>query len=87
MADDKTEKRARHWERTRNLTVIVLIVWFIFSFVIHWFAKDLNTATFIGFPLGYYFAAQGSLAVFVVLIYVHNVLQDKIDDESGLGEE
>ncbi len=43
--------------------------------------------SFIGFPLGYYFAVQGSLAVFVVLIYVHNKLQDKIDDEAGFGEE
>lgn len=87
MSDDKTSKRARHWTKTRNLTILVLVIWFIFSFVVHWFAKSLNSATFIGFPLGYYFAVQGSLAIFVILIFFQNWRQDKIDDEAGLGEE
>ena len=86
MSQSKAEARARHWEKTRNLTIVVLIIWFIFSFVVHWFAKDLNAASFLGFPLGYYFAVQGSLAIFVILIFVQNWMQDKIDDEAGLGE-
>ncbi|MHC8510279.1 MAG: DUF4212 domain-containing protein [Rhodospirillales bacterium] len=85
MADSSTGQS--HWEKTRNLTFLVLVVWFIFSFVIHWFAKPLNEMSFIGFPLGYYFAVQGSLAVFVALIFFSNWRQDKIDDEFGLGEE
>ncbi|MEM7243251.1 MAG: sodium/substrate symporter small subunit [Pseudomonadota bacterium] len=40
--------------------------------------------SFLGFPLGYYFAVQGSLAIFVILIFVQNSIQDKIDDEAGL---
>lgn len=87
MSQDKASKRARHWSRTRNLTIVVLVLWFIFSFVVHWFAKDLNQASFIGFPLGYYFAVQGSLAIFVILIFVQNWLQDRIDDTSGLADE
>ncbi|WP_421880560.1 DUF4212 domain-containing protein [Pacificispira sp.] len=87
MSQDKTEARARHWMRTKNLTIVVLILWFIFSFVVHWFANELNAASFLGFPLGYYMAVQGSLIVFVVLIFVQNVLQDKIDDEAGFSEE
>jgi putative solute:sodium symporter small subunit len=84
MADSKAEVRKRHWAKTRNLTIFVLIVWFIFSFVVHWFAKDLNEVSFIGFPLGYYFAAQGSLIIFVVLIFFQNWRQDRIDEEAGL---
>lgn len=84
MADSKAEVRRRHWAKTRNLTIVVLVIWFIFSFVVHWFAKDLNEVTFIGFPLGYYFAAQGSLIIFVVLIFAQNWRQDKIDEEAGL---
>ena len=75
----------RHWERTRNLTYIILVLWFIFSFVVHWFAPALNKINFIGFPLGYYFAAQGSLAIFVVLIFYQNWKQDQIDDAAGVG--
>lgn len=87
MSQNKSDARARHWEKTRNLTFLVLAIWFIFSFVVHWFAKDLNGSSFMGFPLGYYFAVQGSLAIFVLLIFFHNWMQDKIDDEAGLGEE
>ena len=81
------DKRKKHWEKTRNLTIVILILWVIFAFVIPWNAHSLNAATFIGFPLGYYFIAQGSLIAFVVLIFVHNWFQDKIDDEFGFGEE
>ena len=87
MSQEKSEARRRHWEKTRTLTIVVLVVWFIFAFVVHWFAKSLNELSFLGFPLGYYFAVQGSLAIFVVIIFLQNVLQDRIDDESGLSDE
>lgn len=86
MSQDKSEKRRLHWEKTRNLTILVLVIWFIFSFVVHWFAKGLNEMSFIGFPFGYYLAVQGSLIIFVLLIFFQNWRQDKIDDESGLSE-
>ena len=79
--------RASHWEKTKRLTIIVLIIWFIFSFGVHWFADSLNNYSFIGFPLGFYMAAQGSLIVFVLLIWYLAWAQQKIDDESGVAEE
>ncbi|MDE0111187.1 MAG: DUF4212 domain-containing protein [Albidovulum sp.] len=84
MSSDNSANEARHWAKTRNLTIWILVVWFIFSFVVHLFAKGLNGMSFIGFPVGYYFAVQGSLIIFVALIVVQNLLQDKIDDEAGL---
>ena len=80
MATRKSEAQARHWSKTYWLTVVVLILWFIFSFVVHWYAKELNGFRFLGFPLGYYMAAQGSLFAFVILIFVQNWIQDGIDD-------
>ncbi len=86
MSQELPENLKRHWERTRSLTIFVLLVWFIFSFVVHWFAASLNEMSFMGFPLGYYFAVQGSLAIFVILIFFQNWKQDQIDDEAGVGE-
>jgi len=86
MADATESTRQRHWTRTRNLTYLVLIIWFVFAFILPWNAKALNEYTFLGFPLGYYFPVQGSLIVFVVLIWVQNWRQDQIDDEAGLSE-
>tara|TARA_R110001606_G_C15000822_1_gene607078 strand:- start:74 stop:337 length:264 start_codon:yes stop_codon:yes gene_type:complete len=87
MVDSDSEKIKQHWVKTRNLTWLVLVIWAIFAFVVPWYAKPLNAYSFIGFPLGYYFIAQGSLIVFVLLIFFQNWRQDAIDDEAGLGEE
>ena len=84
MPNDNGSTRRRHWTMTRNLTLWILVLWFVFAFVVHWFADSLNGASFIGFPLGYYFAVQGSLLIFVILIFVQNWIQDRIDDETGL---
>ncbi|MEK9828732.1 MAG: DUF4212 domain-containing protein [Rhodospirillales bacterium] len=86
MADVTPEKLQIHWSKTRKLTWLVLAIWAIFAFVIPGFAKDLNSMSFIGFPLGYYFCVQGSLLVFVLLIFFQNWKQDAIDDEAGVGE-
>ena len=66
---------------------MTLAIWFVFSFLVHWFADGLNGATFLGFPLGFYMAAQGSLVVFVVLIFWFARTQDKIDRECGMAED
>lgn len=77
------EENSAHWRASRNLTIFVLVIWAIFAFVVHVFAKTLNEYSFLGFPLGYYMAVQGSLAIFVVLIFFHNWRQDAIDEEYG----
>lgn len=87
MAEVTPEVRAKHWAKTRNLTFIVLAIWFFFAFVVHWFADALNATSFLGFPLGFYMAAQGALIAFVVLIFWFNYAQGKIDEEFGVAEE
>jgi len=86
MAVDQA-KREEHWARTRRLMFVTLGIWFVFAYVVHWFARGLNEVSFLGFPLGFYMAAQGSLAIFVILIFWSNRAQDKIDRECGVAEE
>lgn len=81
------EQAVRHWTRTRTLMFVTLTIWFIFSFVVHFFAPELNEISFIGFPLGFYMAAQGSLIVFVVLIFWFAAKQNQIDEECGVAED
>lgn len=66
---------------------IMLALWLFFSFIIHMFVNDLNTIVILGFPLGFYMAAQGSLIAFVVMLFVFARLQDNIDREEGFAEE
>ena len=80
-------EQTTHWRRTRSLMWVTLVIWFVFSFLVHWFADALNEMSFLGFPLGFYMAAQGSLVVFVVLIFWFARAQDKIDRECGVAED
>jgi putative solute:sodium symporter small subunit len=84
MSDNQREA---HWKKTKSLMIVHLTIWFIFSFVVHWFANQLNSMSFLGFPLGYYMAAQGSLFVFVVQLFVFVKQQDKIDRQFGMAED
>lgn len=86
---DKKASDEAHWARTRNLMLAHLGVWFFFGFIIHMFVRQLNTITvpFLGFPLGFYMAAQGSLIVFVVMLFVFAWQQDRIDRQHGVAED
>jgi putative solute:sodium symporter small subunit len=75
------ENRRRHWEKTRSLTFIVLAIWAVFAVVVPWFARELDSFSFLGFELGFYMVVQGSLIIFVLLIVFQNWQQDRIDDE------
>ena len=81
------DQKVVHWNRTRSLMIVHIVIWFIFSFVVHWFANDLNKVSFFGFPLGFYMAAQGSLIVFVVQLFLFARQQHKIDVECGMAEQ
>ena len=87
MAQLSAENRVEHWRQTRRLMIIHLTIWFIFSYVVHWFAVPLNNISFFGWPLGYYMAAQGSLIVFVVQLFLFNRQQHAIDTRFGVAED
>lgn len=84
MSDDN---RTAHWSKTRNLMIIHLSIWFVFAYLVHWFAANLNSMSFLGFPFGYYMAAQGSLFAFVIQLFIFVKQQDKIDREFGMAED
>lgn len=87
MENGLSERDRKYWSSTRALTWVILILWFIFSFVVPWYAAELNAYEFLGFPLGYYMVVQGSLLAFVVLIFIQNWIQDGIDSSAGYGSE
>ena len=82
------QQREEYWRYNIKLTTVLLVIWFVVTFLISgiW-ASYLNQWTIIGFPLGYYMAAQGSLAIFVIEIAVYAYLMNKKDEEYGIREE
>ena len=81
------DRAVEHWNRTRSLMWFALAVWLFFGYIIHFFANQLNSIVILGFPLGFYMAAQGSLIVFVVLIFWFAHRQNQIDEDAGLAED
>ena len=73
--------KEKHWEKTKGLMIITLVIWFIFGYLIFMFGSSLNEGSFLGYPLAYYMCAQGSIIAFVVLIFWFANKQEKIDEE------
>lgn len=80
---------ARHeeyWRKNLFITAVLLLIWFVATFIEGWFARDLNTVTFLGFPLGFYMSAQGSLIIYVIIIGVYAWYMKKLDKEYDVDE-
>lgn len=78
-----------HLVRTRRLTIAALVLWVVLSVVINMLVMVLDTITvpMLGFPLGFYVSAQGSLIALVALLFWHARHQDQIDREHGVAED
>ena len=76
------EQRA-YWRRTLTLTCILLIVWFVFTFLTSGFAAQLNSISFLGFPLGFYMSAQGSVIIYVLIVWIYAKCMNRLDERYG----
>lgn len=81
------EKAQAYWKENISTILKLLVVWFIVSFgcgII--FINELNTIEISGVKLGFWFAQQGAIYVFVILIFVYVRLMTKIDEKYGVNE-
>ena len=77
-----------YWKATLGLIRNVLIVWFIVSYLLGIIlGPALNNVFLGGYPLGFWFAQQGSIYVFVALIFIYAKLMGKIDERFNVHEE
>lgn len=81
------ERLEAYWSENKRLTWIVMMIWFFVTYVAAFFSTELNSIIIFGFPLGYYMAAQGSLIVFVILIFFYAARMNKLDKKYGVEEE
>jgi putative solute:sodium symporter small subunit len=80
-----SEKHKKYWKTNIRYLFILLSIWFLVSFVFGILLVDqLNTIKIGGFKLGFWFAQQGSIYVFVVLIFVYIRLMNKLDKKFKL---
>jgi putative solute:sodium symporter small subunit len=79
--------RQEYWRRNLRLMAVLLTIWALVGFGAGiLFADALNNIDFMGFPLGFWFAQQGSIITFVILIAVYVWRMDALDKEFGIDE-
>ena len=77
-------KEKKYWKKNLKYLTILLSIWFLVSFVFGiLLVEALNTIRIGGFKLGFWFAQQGAIYVFVILIFVYIRLMNKLDKKFG----
>jgi putative solute:sodium symporter small subunit len=88
MLKPMTPEQARaYWRRNLSLMLRLLVIWFVVSYGCGiLFVEELNTIRLGGYKLGFWFAQQGSIYVFVALIFYYRRKMAKLDREFGVEE-
>lgn len=81
-----TETHRHYWQRNLRITGVLLAIWFVVTFVISYFARELNF-TFFGWPFSFWMGAQGALIIYVVIIWYYARVMNRLDQEHGVAEE
>ena len=80
-----TESHRQYWRKNLNVTAILLAIWFVVTFVVSYFARDLSFS-FFGWPFSFWMGAQGSLAIYVLIIGFYARYMNNLDIEHGVQE-
>lgn len=78
-------RHQEYWSKNLRITAVLLAIWFFVTYVIGYFARDLSF-NFFGWPFSFYMGAQGSLIVYVLIIWFYAQYMNKLDKEYGVDE-
>ena len=80
-------KSLTYWRKTQYLTISLLVLWFVVTFVMNWHARSLNEIVIFGFPLAFFMGAQGILVIYLAIIWFYNHRMRKLDAQFGIENE
>lgn len=81
-----TQKHKEYWQRNLRMTTFLLVVWFVVTFVVSFFARELSGLTIFGFPFGFYMGAQGALVIYVLIVWYYARYMNALDKECNAHE-
>jgi len=81
-----SQKHQEYWNKNLRITAILLAIWFVVTFVISYFAREINSFNFFGWPLAFYMGAQGSLIIYVIIIWYYARYMNNLDREYDVHE-
>lgn len=74
-----------HSRRRLRMTALLLVVWFVVTFVVSYFARNLNFE-FFGWPFSFWMGAQGSVIIYCAITWFYAAYMDRLDAERGVGD-
>ena len=80
-----TERQREYWRKNLRITAVLMVIWFIVTFGVGYFARDLNF-TFFGWPFSFWVGGQGALIVYVLMIAYYARTMNRLDREFGVAE-
>ncbi len=83
---EMSDRHREYWQRNLRITGILLGIWFVVTFVVSYFARNLSF-NFFGWPFSFWMGAQGALVVYVAIIWYYAHYMNKLDQEYGVAEE
>lgn len=81
-----SERHHHYWHKNLRMTGVLLLVWFMVTFFVSYFARDLSFS-FFGWPFSFWVASQGALVVYVLIIWFYARYMRRLDREHGVAEE
>jgi putative solute:sodium symporter small subunit len=82
-----TDSMREYWSKNLRITAVLLVIWFVVTYVASFYARELNEIVVLGFPLGFYMGAQGSLVIYVLIIVFYAWYMNRLDRKYGVHEE
>jgi putative solute:sodium symporter small subunit len=80
-----TQKHREYWNKNLRITAILLFIWFLVTFVIGFYARELSF-NFFGWPFAFYMGAQGSLIIYVIIIWYYARYMNQLDKDYDVHE-
>ena len=80
-----TDNHRRYWRKNLWITSVLLVIWFVVTFVVSYYARELSFS-FFGWPFSFWMAAQGSLVVYGLIIACYAWAMNRLDVEHGVQE-
>ena len=81
-----TDGHREYWRRNLRITTVLMSIWFVVTFIVAYFARELSSFIFFGWPFSFWVAAQGALIVYCVLIWYYARTMNRLDHEYGVDE-
>lgn len=80
------DRRRAYWRRNLRLSAALLAVWFVVTFVVAYFARELSVV-FFGWPLSFWIAAQGAILVYLAIVAIYARSMSRLDRDFGFDED